>query len=84
MFVISGLNTVFPSAFSVMVITAATIEESLLEGEGALVATAIGKMDPIAFSPIVIVASAKITAIKSDNDTYFPLFLECRLSISKS
>jgi hypothetical protein len=51
MFVIFSFNTVFLSAFSVMVITAATIEESLLEGEGTLVAMTIGKMDPIAFSP---------------------------------
>jgi len=47
MFVVSGLNTVFCLASSVMVIIAATGEELPLEAEDGVVASIEGKMNYI-------------------------------------
>jgi hypothetical protein len=66
MFVVSGLNTVFCSASSVIVITAATSEESLPEADDAEAESAKGKMDPIVFSP-KINATTEILAIATNN-----------------
>jgi uncharacterized protein YrrD len=82
MFVVSGLNTVFPSAFSVIVITAATIDESLLEGEDALiVAMAEGKKEPIAH-PLVTNAAIDKMVIMSKDDTRIGLVFEILFVLS--
>jgi hypothetical protein len=71
MFVVSGLNTAFPLAFSVIV----TIDESLLEGEDALiVAMAEGKKEPIAL-PLETNAAIDKMVIMSKDDTRIGLVL---------
>lgn len=70
MFIVSGLKTVFRSASSVMVIIAATVEESLLGVEDEVVATTGVKTNPTAFPPIIN------ATIKSNGDKCITIFFE--------
>jgi hypothetical protein len=81
MFVVSGLNTVFCSASSVMVIIAATGEESPPEAEDGVVATVEGKINPIIFPPIINAAIKKPTT-ETNNERRITVFFEDLLSIS--
>lgn len=66
MLVSSGLNTVFCSTSSVIVIIAATGEESPPEVDDAEVESIREKMDPSTFPPIIDADSEKLTIATND------------------
>ena len=65
----------FPSASSVIVIIAATVEESLLEVEDGVPARAEGKTDPVTF-PHIINPAIGMLAMESINASGVTIFFE--------